>query len=151
MRGGSELTLKQENADTDRISHENSKGLDKEYITQWSYGKGETWTLLIPNAKGGATGYLGQNEKAMAKVQQVYSPTVAQMNSYWGNQPFTAGPVYVGAFVVFLFILGCFIVKGPVKWAMLAATLFSITLSWGHNMMWLTDFFIDHIPLYNKF
>lgn len=151
MRGGSELTLKQDDAQTATIEHENSGGLDKAYITQWSYGIGETWTLLVPNLKGGATGYLGQNDKVMQEVPQPYASTIAQMNQYWGDQPFTAGPVYVGAFTLFLFLLGCFIVKGPVKWALVAATLFSIALSWGHNMMWLTDFFIDHVPLYNKF
>ncbi|WP_373809538.1 hypothetical protein [Porphyromonas loveana] len=151
MRGGSELTLKQSGNVADQASHENKSGLDKAYITQWSYGIGETWTLLVPNVKGGASGYLGYNEKAMNEVNPAYAQTIGQMNQYWGDQPFTAGPVYVGAFVLFLFILSCFIVKGPVKWALLAATVLSILLSWGHNLMWLTSFFIDHFPLYDKF
>lgn len=151
MRGGSELTLKQSGNVADQASHENKNGLDKAYITQWSYGIGETWTLLVPNVKGGASSYLGYNEKAMNEVNPAYAQTIGQMNQYWGDQPFTAGPVYVGAFVLFLFILGCFIVKGPVKWALLAATVLSILLSWGHNLMWLTSFFIDHFPLYDKF
>lgn len=151
MRGGSELTLKQSGNVADQASHENKNGLDKAYITQWSYGIGETWTLLVPNVKGGASGYLGYNEKAMNEVNPAYAQTIGQMNQYWGDQPFTAGPVYVGAFVLFLFILSCFIVKGPVKWALLAATVLSILLSWGHNLMWLTSFFIDHFPLYDKF
>lgn len=151
MRGGSELTLKQSGNVVDQASHENKNGLDKAYITQWSYGIGETWTLLVPNVKGGASGYLGYNEKAMNEVNPAYAQTIGQMNQYWGDQPFTAGPVYVGAFVLFLFILSCFIVKGPVKWALLAATVLSILLSWGHNLMWLTSFFIDHFPLYDKF
>lgn len=151
MRGGSELTLKQSGAPTDQVTHENKSGLDKAYITQWSYGIGETWSLLIPDIKGGSSGYLGYDEKVMETVNPSYAQAIARMNRYWGDQPFTAGPVYVGAFVLFLFVLGCFIVKGPVKWALLAATILSILLSWGHNMMWLTSFFIDHFPLYDKF
>ncbi|WP_329904784.1 YfhO family protein [Porphyromonas pogonae] len=151
MRGGSELTLKQEDGSVPQSNHENKSGLDKEYITQWSYGIGETMTLLIPDFKGGASGYMGQDIKAMEKVNPIYVNPVSQMNHYWGDQPFTAGPVYVGAFVLFLFFLGCFIVKGPIKWAMIAATVFSILLAWGHNFMSLTSFFIDYMPLYNKF
>ncbi|MCE8171893.1 YfhO family protein [Porphyromonas gingivalis] len=151
MRGGSELTLKQSGALTDQVTHENKSGLDKAYITQWSYGIGETWSLLIPDIKGGSSGYLGYDEKVMETVNPSYAQAIARMNRYWGDQPFTAGPVYVGAFVLFLFVLGCFIVKGPVKWALLAATILSILLSWGYNMMWLTSFFIDHFPLYDKF
>lgn len=150
MRGGSELTLKKDQGEQAEV-HENSKGLDKAYITQWSYGRGETWTLLVPNIKGGATGYLGNEPELLTKVPGEYREIMAQMNTYWGDQPFTAGPVYVGAFVLCLFVLGCFVVKGPIKWALIAGTLFSILLSWGHNLMWLTDFFIDHVPMYDKF
>lgn len=151
MRGGSELTLKQNESGSNPTLHENENGLDKAYVTQWSYGKGETWSLLIPNIKGGASGYVGNNERYMEQVNPAYAQTIAQMNQYWGDQPFTAGPVYVGAFILFLFILGCFIVKGPIKWALLAATILSIVLSWGHNLMWLSDLFIDYFPLYDKF
>ncbi len=145
MRGKSELVK----ANTE---NQTSSGLDRDYITQWSYGIDETWTLLIPNAKGGAHQIkLGEDADAMAKVDPQYQQIVAQWYQYWGEQPFTAGPVYVGAFVMMLFILGCFIVKGPMKWALLAATILSILLSWGKHFMPLTNFFIDFVPMYAKF
>lgn len=128
-----------------------TKGLDRDYITQWSYGKGETWSLLIPNAKGGASAYIGKNNTALDKADPQYRQSIAQSNAYWGDQPGTSGPVYVGAIVVFLFILGALTVKGELKWVLLAATLLSILLSWGKNFMGFTDFFIDHVPGYNKF
>lgn len=128
-----------------------TKGLDRDYITQWSYGKGETWSLLIPNVKGGASGSIGENNPALDKVQGNYKIAVANCSSYWGDQPGTSGPVYVGAIVVFLFVLGALTVKGKLKWALLIATLLSILLSWGKNFMGFTDFFIDYIPGYNKF
>ena len=164
MRGGhSELTPKGEDA----VNAKPTKGgLDKDYITQWSYGKGETFTLLIPNVKGGATIKpehggnrmlsLGETEKAEKMVnsgqmnQQDYQ-ILSQFPQYFGDQPMTNGPVYVGALICALFLLGCLIVKGPVKWALLIATIISILLSWGHNMMWLTVWMIDHFPMYNKF
>lgn len=146
MRGKSEL--KQEGS----AANQTSSGLDRDYITNWSYGIGETLTLLVPNVKGGASSApLSQSEAAMAKANPMYGSLYAQFPQYFGDQPWTAGPVYVGAFVMFLFILGCFIVKGPLKWALLGATIFSILLSWGKNFMGLTDFFIDYIPMYNKF
>lgn len=145
MRGKSELVK----ANTE---NQTSSGLDRDYITQWSYGIDETWTLLIPNAKGGAHQIkLGEDADAMAKVDPQFQQIVAQWYQYWGEQPFTAGPVYVGAFVMMLFILGCFIVKGPMKWALLAATILSIMLSWGKHFMPLTNFFIDFVPMYAKF
>ena len=161
--GHSELTPKGEDA----VNAKPTKGgLDKDYITQWSYGKGETFTLLIPNVKGGATIKpehggnrmlsLGETEKAEKMVnsgqmnQQDYQ-ILSQFPQYFGDQPMTNGPVYVGALICALFLLGCLIVKGPVKWALLIATIISILLSWGHNMMWLTDWMIDHFPMYNKF
>ena len=146
MRGKSELV--QQNASA---SSQNSGGLDRDYITQWSYGIGETATLLIPDARGGASAPLSQSETAMEKANPMYGMLYNQLTQYFGTQPMTAGPVYVGAFVLALFILGCFIVKGPMKWALLGATIFSILLSWGKNFMPLTDFFIDYIPMYNKF
>lgn len=146
MRGKSEL--KQEGP----AASQTSSGLNRDYITQWSYGIGETLTLLVPNVKGGSSSAtLSQNEVAMAKANPMYGNLYSQFPQYFGEQPWTAGPVYVGAFVMFLFILGCFIVKGPLKWALLGATIFSILLSWGKNFMGLTDFFIDYIPMYNKF
>ena len=144
MRGKSELVKKNSNNQT-------NSGLERDYITQWSYGIDETWTLLIPNAKGGASVPLTQSEKAMEKADNNFLPIYQQLGQYWGEQPGTSGPVYVGAFVMMLFILGLFIVKGPVKWALLAATILSIMLSWGKNFMGMTDFFIDYVPMYAKF
>ena len=145
MRGKSEL--KYEGA----AAKQTSSGLNRDYITQWSYGIGETFSLLVPNVKGGASVPLSRSEKAMEKANPMYSSLYPQLTQYFGDQPMTSGPVYVGAFVLMLFILGCFIVKGPMKWALLGATIFSILLSWGKNFMGLTDFFIDYIPMYNKF
>lgn len=145
MRGKSELVQ------TGEAAKQTSGGLDRDYITQWSYGVGETWTLLVPNFKGGASAPLSQSETAMEKANPMYSSLYNSLTQYFGDQPMTAGPVYVGAFVLFLFLLGCFIVKGPLKWALIGATLFSIALSWGKNFMPLTDFFIDYVPMYNKF
>lgn len=144
MRGKSEL-VKENSAD------QTDSGLERSYITQWSYGIGETFSLLVPNVKGGASVPLAANEKAMEKANPAYQSLYAQLGQYWGEQPGTSGPVYVGAFVMFLFILGLFIVKGPMKWALVVGTVFSITLSWGHNFMGLTNFFIDYIPMYSKF
>ena len=132
MRGKSELVKK-------NVTNQTSSGLDRDYITQWSYGIDETWTLLVPNAKA--------MEKADPNFMQIYQ----QMGQYWGDQPGTSGPVYVGAFVLMLFVLGLFIVKGPMKWALLGATVLSILLSWGHNFMPFTDFFLDYVPMYSKF
>ena len=144
MRGKSEL-VKQNSA------NQTNSGLERDYITQWSYGIGETWTLLVPNTKGGASVPLSMNETAMAKADPNYIEIYNQIGQYWGEQPGTSGPVYVGAFVLMLFILGLFIVKGPIKWALLAATILSILLSWGKNFMGFTDFFLDYVPMYAKF
>ncbi len=146
MRGKSELTQKTKDA-----ADQTDSGLERSYITAWSYGIGETWTLLVPNTKGGASVPLSQNETAMAKAKNDYRPLYQQLGQYWGEQPGTSGPVYVGAFVLFLFILGLFIVKGPMKWVLLIATLLSILLSWGKNFMPFTDFFLDYVPMYDKF
>ena len=146
MRSKSELVQ------TGDAAKQTSSGLDRDYITNWSYGIGETWTLLVPNFKGGSSGaVLSQSDTAMKKANPMYGGLYSSFPQYFGDQPWTAGPVYVGAFVLFLFVLGCFIVKGPLKWALVGATLFSILLSWGKNFMPLTDFFIDYIPMYNKF
>ncbi len=144
IRGKTELTTEKENR---------TSGLDKDYATQWSYGKGETWSLMIPNAKGGASGALAQNETAMDKIDPAMRNAVAQnrVSQYWGDQPFTSGPVYAGAFIVFLFMYGLFIVKGRMKWWLLAGTLLSIMLAWGKNLMPMTGFFLDYFPGYNKF
>ena len=145
MRGKSELVK----ADA---ANQSASGLDRDYITQWSYGISETWTLLVPNAKGGTSQtVLASNETGMKKANPEFYPIYQQIGQYWGEQPGTSGPVYVGAFVLTLFFLGLFIVKGPMKWALLAATILSIMLAWGKNFMGLTDFFIDHFPMYAKF
>ena len=144
MRGKSELVKK-------NSANQTNSGLDRDYITQWSYGTGETWTLLVPNAKGGASAPLSQNETAMSKANPEFLTIYQQLGQYWGEQPGTSGPVYVGAFVVALFVFSLFVVKGPLKWALLVATILSILLSWGKNFMPFTDFFIDHVPMYAKF
>ena len=144
MRGKSEL-VKQNSA------NQTNSGLERDYIVQWSYGIGETFSLLVPDVKGGASVPLANNESAMKKADPTYAQLYAQIGQYWGEQPGTSGPVYVGAFVLTLFILGLFIVKTPVKWALLAATVLSILLSWGKNFMGFTDFFLDYIPMYSKF
>ena len=144
MRGKSELVKENSANQTD-------SGLERDYITQWSYGIGETFSLLVPNVKGGASVPLAANEKAMEKANPMYRNIYSQLGQYWGEQPGTSGPVYVGALVMFLFVLALFIVKGPMKWALLAATVLSILLSWGKNLMGFTDFFIDYVPMYNKF
>ena len=161
MRGKSELV--KENS-----ANQTSTGLERSYITDYSYGIGETWTLLIPNAKGGTSmRALADNESVkeeggkhsfnLGNGQTIpYTYLFGQMPQYWeesmeeGSNG-TMGPVYVGAFVVFLFILGLLIVRGPLKWGLLIATVLSIMLAWGKNFMGLTDFFIDYIPMYAKF
>lgn len=144
MRGKSELVKKNSANQTD-------SGLERDYITQWSYGIGETWTLLVPNAKGGASVPMIQNSIVRENANPMYEQIYQQLGQYWGEQPGTSGPVYVGAFVCMLFIFSLFIVRGAMKWALLAATILSILLSWGRNFMPFTDFFIDYIPMYSKF
>ncbi|MBR0432771.1 MAG: YfhO family protein [Bacteroidaceae bacterium] len=146
MRGKSELTQQ-----TKDPQNQTSSGLERDYITAWSYGIGETWSLLVPNVKGGASVPLTQSKTAMKKANQMYLPVYQSLGQYWGEQPGTSGPVYVGAFVLFLFVLGLFIVKGPMKWALAIATLLSITLAWGKNFMPWTDFWLDYVPMYDKF
>jgi len=141
-RGGSNLST-----NTD----DQTSGLGKSYATAWSYGIQETFTLLIPNAKGGATGYLKANSSALQKADAQYRSTVGSFDHYWGDQPFTSGPVYVGAFVFFLFFLGLFILQGRFKWYLFGAIILSVMLAWGNNYMGLTEFFMDYIPGYNKF
>ena len=152
MRGGhSELT-------DDNSSQNKTSGLDLTYMTQYSYGIGETATLLIPGARGYASAYdVGTNSKVYeAMVNNGMSKRQAAeyckaMPTYWGGDEGTAGPVYVGAIVCFLFVLGLLIVKGPYKWALLIATLFSILLAWGSNFLWLTELFAKYFPMYTKF
>lgn len=147
IRNKSELTFNE----ADQTS-----GLDKSYATAWSYGRTETLTLLYPNLYGGSsTGSLGENSETYGILSENNVPNsrqiIRQLPLYWGDQPFTSGPVYVGAVVLFLFVAGLFLVKGSVKWWILGATVLSVLLSWGHHFMPLTDFFLDHVPGYNKF
>ncbi len=143
IRGGSELT--------DEQGIQTATGLDKEYATRWSYGIGETFSLFIPNIKGGVTQSIGENKAALNKIDRQYHEWIGNQNHYWGEQPFTSGPVYMGAIVFFLFVLGTLIVKGHLKWGLLAAFALSVLLAWGHNFMVFTDFFLDYVPGYNKF
>jgi hypothetical protein len=149
IRGKSELTTNKGNR---------TSGLDKDYATQWSYGVGETMTLLIPNFYGGTDQKLdiNSNTAKALRANNVPEENVRQfvdqrLPMYWGSQPFTAGPVYIGAIIFFLFVLGLLIIKGPLKWWLLAATILSICLAWGHNFMSLTNFFFHYVPGYNKF
>jgi len=152
MRGGHSELEKENDSDN------KTKGLDLDYATSWSYGINETFTFLIPNFMGASSHYdVGTNSKV---YQELINKGVPRKNSedfcknvptYWGTQPFTSGPVYMGAIICFLFILGLCIVKGPYKWALLVATLFSILLSWGRNFMPLTELFFNYFPMYNKF
>ena len=155
MRGGhSELTS---NSDSGPTSNSNS-GLSLDYATAWSYGVDETMTFLIPNWEGGASGYnvgvksdlcetMVKNRVPKRSAEQFCQ----QVPTYRGEKAFTSGPVYMGAIICFLFVLGLLIVPGPYKWALLVATLFSVVLAWGRNMMWLTELFFNYFPMYNKF
>ncbi len=128
-----------------------SSGLDKDYALSWSYGVGETPTLLIPNVVGGASAAIGTKLKTVQDADPQIAQVVAQQSAYWGGRGFTSGPVYVGAIVCFLFFIGCFFYQGKAKWWLVAATIFSIFLAWGKNFPLLTDFMFYHFPLYNKF
>ncbi|MFM2207907.1 MAG: hypothetical protein RL213_1882 [Bacteroidota bacterium] len=142
-RGQSELT-------TDKANK--TSGLDRDYITDWSYGVGESFTLLIPGFKGSASEPIAKNHKdALKKADAGYRENLSNFGAYFGDQPFTNGPVYVGAIVVLFFLLGLFLVKGPVKWWLLSATVLSLLLSWGRNFMGFTNFFLDNVPGYDKF
>lgn len=141
-RGTSDLTHDKDNK---------TSGLDKDYATAWSYGQGESFSLMIPNFNGGSSGAIGDNKRALENVDPEFKQYIANVDAYFGEQPFTSGPVYAGALVCFLFVLGLFIVKSNLRWWLLAATLFSIMLGWGKNFMPLTEFFLEHFPAYNKF
>ena len=151
MRGGHSELIKNE-------SEDKKVGLDIDYATAWSYGKEETLTLLIPNYMGGASGYdLGKDSQLEKSLKKMGVPSgqargfCSHAPTYWGEKAFTSGAVYVGAIICFLFVLGLLIVPGPYKWALLIATLFSITLAWGRNMMGWTELFFNYFPMYNKF
>jgi len=149
IRGKSELTTDKTNRTT---------GLDKDYATQWSYGIGETMTLIIPDFYGGSSNDSPGMNSNIAKALRSNNIPEESIKGfagqpgllYWGGQPWTS-PVYAGSIIVFLFILGLIIVRGPLKWWLLAATALSLVLSWGHNFMWFTDLFLTYFPGYNKF
>ncbi|MBR8731296.1 hypothetical protein IX339_000740 [Porphyromonas levii] len=152
MRGGREITV----LDNPNATQVTNNGLDHAYITQWSYGIDEMLTFLIPDAKGGASGAIPAEEVQKSNVsnpqlQQILSDPRSGMNRYWGDQPFTAGPVYIGAIVLLLALFGMMVAKGPMKWSLIGVTALTIMLSWGHNFMWLSELFIDYFPLYDKF
>ncbi len=147
-RGKSELTIKSDGSSNKEIKTE---GLDRDYVTAWSYGLGESWTLLIPNSKGGSTAAIGPDNSALRKADPQFQQNIAQSNQYWGDQSFTEGPVYIGAGICLLFVLGMVFLSGYLRWVMLAGAVLSLMLSWGKNFMGLTDFFLDYVPGYNKF
>ena len=143
-RGKSELTISSEN-----IEKSSNDALDSEYIKRYSLGSGEVWSLVIPNVKGGSNGYIGQFKDIMKKVPPDYRRTISQQSSYWGEQYGSGGAFYYGATVFILFILGIFFVKDKIKWAILSISLLAIILSLKYSSV--VDFFIEHVPLYNKF
>ena len=142
MRGEPELTLNQENQ---------TSGLDRDYALSYSYGKAETFSLMIPYMTGGKTAAIGSNEKAMEKVSPQLRETIANQNQYWGAKASTAGDNYSGAIVVFFFVLGLLLIKGPMRWWIILSSMLSIMLAWGSNFPALSHFFLDHVPFYNKF
>lgn len=148
-RGKTELTI---DASLKTNKANTTSGLDKDYATQWSYGVGETFTFLIPNFKGGPSSAIGSLDRdALKQVDPQMREQVAQSSAYFGDQPFTSGPVYIGAIVMLLAFLGLFIIDHPLKWALFAATLLSVMLAWGKHFMGLTNIFMDYVPGYNKF
>lgn len=152
MRGGHSELVSQDTGSKESV------GLDFDYATAWSYGKAETLTLLVPEFMGGASGYdLGKDSKLEKDLKQMGVPAGNARSfcnnapTYWGEKAFTSGPVYIGAVICFLFVLGLIIVKGTYKWTLLAATCFSIVLAWGHNCEWFSRLFFDYFPMYNRF
>ena len=157
MRGG-HSELSQPTPDPSLKGREKSAGLDLDYATAWSYGVDETMTFLIPNWEGGASGYNVGAKSDLCEImiknrvpKRSAEQFCQQVPTYRGEKAFTSGPVYMGAIICFLFVLGLLIVPGPYKWALLVATLFSVALAWGRNMMWLTELFFNYFPMYNKF
>ena len=152
-RGKSELTI-----NPDGSTKEKTEGLSKEYITQWSYGIAESLNLFVPRLFGGSNAEnLGEDSKTFQYLSEQGLPRSralefsSSLPLYWGPQPLTSGPAYIGAVICFLFILGLFLLKGRIKWWLLGGTLMSLLLSWGKNFSMLTDFMIDYFPLYDKF
>ncbi len=149
---GKESTRGQSDITVDNKEQKKTSGLPIEYATQWSYGIGETFTLMIPDFSGGASEGIGSYDKdALDGVDEKYKEYIGGQSAYFGDVSFTSGPVYIGAIICFFFILGMFIIKDSIKWWLLGATVLAIMLAWGRHFMGLTEFFFDHIPGYNKF
>lgn len=149
MRGGNELTVTPNDLyheQSNSASQNTATGLDIDYAFSWSYGVGETYTLLVPGAMGGGSGEKVSRESSFYKTFHSENAPL-----YWGDQPFTSGPVYFGAIVVLLFVMGLFLVKGPERWWLLAATILAILLSWGRNLIGFNEWVFNSIPFYNKF
>tara|TARA_B100000508_G_scaffold141091_1_gene146313 strand:- start:40419 stop:43373 length:2955 start_codon:yes stop_codon:yes gene_type:complete len=151
IRGGNDITINVDGTSSERNS---TSGLDKDYITQWSYGIGESMTLVSPYVKGGSNGAIKSSQFSDVlrdpDIRREAS-LVAENDVYWGAQPFVSGPVYVGIIVFFLAVLGMIYLKGPLKWGLALVTILMLMLSWGKNFMGLTEFFIEYVPGYNKF
>lgn len=151
IRGGNDINI---NPNGTTNEQESTTGLDKDYITQWSYGVGESMTLLSPNIKGGSSSAIQSSqfaEKLRDPEMRRSANLIGQNNVYWGAQPFVSGPVYLGIIVFFLALLGMVYLKGPLKWGLAGVTVLALMLSWGKNFMGLTDFFLEYLPGYNKF
>jgi hypothetical protein len=153
IRGGNDVTIQSDGQEAVK----NTSGLDKDYITNWSYGIGESFTLVSPYVKGSHSTMIADSrfkelvensDRSSSDIKKIMD---APFGLYWGDQPMTSGPVYVGVVMLFLFALAMYFVKSPVKWVYLAISILALALSWGKNFMGLTDFFIDYIPGYNKF
>ncbi len=158
-RGKSELTIHPENGQQENIA---KQGLDRDYITRWSYGKEESFSFLIPDVKGPGSGAILGDEKEVERLRKEnptffnyvvseYQNNKNVINTYWGDQPGTSGSVYVGAIIFLLAFLALFFIKNKLKWPLLIIAILAILLAWGKNMMWFTDVFIDYFPMYNKF
>lgn len=149
MRGGSEISVTPEDLYKDgepKSIAGKTSGLDIDYAYSWSYGKGETFTILVPGLYGGGSGETVSKDSEFYKnFRQTQAPL------YWGDQPFTSGPVYFGAIIMFLFVLGLIIVKGPERWWILIATLLAIVMAWGKNFSGFNEFLFNNLPMYNKF
>lgn len=152
-RGANDITLKPDGTGLD--AQASGGGLDAEYITQWSQGIGETFTLVSPSIKGGGSFPLGGSHFEEIIDNSDFSgqeqKRLKNLPAYWGEQPITSGPVYLGIVIVLLAFLGMFFVQNKIKWPLFAVTILAVMLSWGHNFMSLTEFFINYFPSYNKF
>ncbi len=155
IRGKSELLIEAANKNQtnngQKVFTQRATGLDADYVFAWSYGKMETFSLLVPNIMGGASEPISANPDALKNVDTRLSSIVGEQSQYWGSKPFTSGPVYVGAIICFLFVLALFFYKGREKWWLLAGTIISVLLAWGNNFEGFNMLMFNHFPLYNKF